>query len=122
MMRMLAGVGLISLVLVVLYSVKKIYDYRDLRMMETTGYYEDYDIYKAAQTFAQGASVDVIEEMLSKSYEFDPKRIEQTLTLALPERNNSDGGYSAFIQAVNQVLGEEVYNKYYHPVNNLTRS
>ncbi|MBT2288916.1 hypothetical protein J7E73_07125 [Paenibacillus albidus] len=73
MMRILAGVGLLSLSLLVLYSVKKVYGYRDMRD------------------------------------ELDVMQIEQVLSLALPYRNDSDGGYDAFIQAVNQVLGEEVY-------------
>ncbi|WP_189028869.1 hypothetical protein [Paenibacillus albidus] len=109
MMRILAGVGLLSLSLLVLYSVKKVYDYRDMREMDPTVYYEDYGIYKAAKVFAEGVPVNVIEEMLSKSYELDVMQIEQILSLALPYRNDSDGGYDAFIQAVNQVLGEEVY-------------
>jgi len=107
---MLAVLGMISLVAAVLYCLKKFYDYRDLRMMDTTGYCEDCDIYKAARAFAKGAPVDVIKERLSRSYEFDSMRVEQTLALALPHRNDSDGGYQAFLKAVNQVIGEEVYN------------
>ncbi|WP_336078390.1 hypothetical protein [Paenibacillus sp. 203] len=30
--------------------------------------------------------------------------------LALPHRNDTDGGYLAFIKAVNRVLGQEVYS------------
>lgn len=115
MMRILAGAGLLSLSLLVLYSVKKIYEYRDIRRMDASkGFYEDCGIYKAADAFAQGASVQVMEKMLSMSYELNPERIEETLVLAFPHQNDSDGGYRAFIQAVNQVLEEDIYqvNRY----------
>ncbi|BCG58771.1 hypothetical protein [Paenibacillus sp. URB8-2] len=106
----LTTVVLILILLAVLYSAKKIYDFIDKQKVTRAGYYEDYGIYKAAQMFANGAPADEIREILSNSYEFDDGRIEQTMLLALPHRNDSDGGYSAFIKAVNQVLAEEVYS------------
>ncbi|MDF2926617.1 MAG: hypothetical protein K0R57_5531 [Paenibacillaceae bacterium] len=108
-MRILAAVGLISLLVSGLYVVKKWCGSHALRTLQTTGYYEDAGVYKAAEAFARGAPAETVEAMLDQSYEFDRRRIGQTLTLALPYRNSVDGGYRAFIQAVNQVLEEEVY-------------
>lgn len=106
---MLASWGMLSIVVTVLYGTKKVSDYRDLRRTETLGYCEDCHIYKAARLFARGEPVRSIEDRLAKSYEFDPMRIQETLALALPHRSDLDGGYQAFLKAVNQVIGEEVY-------------
>ncbi|MCP3781165.1 MULTISPECIES: hypothetical protein [Paenibacillus] len=43
-------------------------------------------------------------------YELDENQVEETMLLALPHRNDTDGGYLAFIKAVNRVLGQEVYS------------
>lgn len=107
--KFLITTGLISILLAVLYLVKKVYDYADMRSWGKRICYENYDIYKAAQKFALGTSSDEIKRILENSYELDDKQIEQTMILALPHRNDSDGGYKAFTKAVNRVLGEEIY-------------
>ncbi|MCE3202749.1 hypothetical protein [Paenibacillus sonchi] len=106
---LLRNTGLISILLVVLYSIKKLYDVADMRKAEMQGCYENKDIYKAARKFAQGAPEDEVREILSGSYELDGRQIEQTMLLALASRQDRDGGYAAFLKAVNQVLGEDRY-------------
>ncbi|MFD1774816.1 hypothetical protein [Paenibacillus rhizophilus] len=96
--------------LVILYIAKKVSVYRGMVKPTASGGYEDYAVYHAAQKFAQGASLDEIRDILLSSYEFDQQRIEETMRLALPHRSDGDGGYRAFIKAVNQVLGEEIYD------------
>lgn len=102
--------GVIIIVLVILYIAKKVTVYLDLVKPTKSGGYEDYAVYQAAQKFAQGTSPDEIRDILLGSYEFDQQRIEEILRLALPHRIDGDGGYRAFIEAVNQVLGEAIYD------------
>ncbi|KAA9007563.1 hypothetical protein F4V43_03480 [Paenibacillus spiritus] len=71
--------------------------------------YEDMQVYRAAARFAEGASRAEMAALLNGSYQFDRLRIEETLRRALPGRADADGGYGAFIRAVNRTLGEEVY-------------
>ncbi|MNC15122.1 hypothetical protein D3C76_196510 [compost metagenome] len=106
---LLRNTGLISILLAVLYSIKRIYDVADMRKVQMQGSYENKDIYKAARKFADGAPEDEIRGILSGSYELDDRQIEQTMLLALASRQDRDGGYEALIQAVNQVLGVERY-------------
>ncbi|KWX80343.1 hypothetical protein [Paenibacillus jilunlii] len=106
---LLRNTGLISILLVVLYSIKKIYDVADMRKAGMQGCYENKDIYKAALKFAQGAPEAEIREILSSSYELDDRQVGQTMQLALASRQDGDGGYAAFLKAVNQVLGEDRY-------------
>ncbi|MBP1312446.1 hypothetical protein JOD82_005592 [Paenibacillus sp. 1182] len=110
MNEILTIAGLISIVLAVLYFVKKIYDFIDLQKLTRKDIYENYDIYKAAQKFALGTPVDEIREILTNSYELDDNQVEETMLLALPHRHDTDGGYLAFIKAVNRVLEQEVYS------------
>ncbi|QDY82607.1 hypothetical protein FQU75_03890 [Paenibacillus polymyxa] len=110
MNEILTMTGLILIVLVVLYSVKKIYDFIDMQNMIQRDIYENYEIYRAAQKFAFGTPVDEIREILTNSYELDDNQIKETMLLALPHRTDPDGGYLAFIKAVNWVLGQEIYN------------
>ncbi|MGR6127496.1 hypothetical protein [Paenibacillus sp. SER-28] len=110
MNEILTIAGLISIVLPVLYSVKKKYDFIDLQKMTRKDIYENYDVYKAAQKFALGTPVDEIREILTNSYELDENPVKGTMLLALSHRNDTDGGYLAFIKAVNRVLGQEVYS------------
>ncbi|AHV97447.1 hypothetical protein [Paenibacillus sabinae] len=102
--------GVIIIVLVILYIAKKVSAYLNLVKPTISGGYEDNAVYQAAQKFAQGVSHDEIRDILLGSYEFDQQRIEMILRLALPHRTDGDGGYRAFIEAVNQVLGEEIYH------------
>ncbi|ADO56573.1 hypothetical protein [Paenibacillus polymyxa] len=110
MNEILTIAGLILLVLAVLFSVKKIYDFIDMQKVIQRDTYENYDIYRAAQKFAFGTPVDEIREILTNSYELDDKQIEETMLLALPHRTDTDGGYLAFIKAVNRVLGQDIYS------------
>ncbi|KYG97126.1 hypothetical protein ABEW24_24480 [Paenibacillus jamilae] len=110
MNEILTIAGLISIVLPVLHFVKKIYDFIDLQKVTRKDIYENYDVYKAAQKFALGTTVDEIREILTNSYELDENQVEETVLLALSHRNDTDGGYLVFIKAVNRVLGQEVYS------------
>ncbi|MDQ0195285.1 hypothetical protein [Paenibacillus wynnii] len=105
--ELLRNVGLISIMLVLLYAIKKIYDNTYL---QRAGLYEDDNVYKAAEEFAQGAPSNDVRGILSNCYDIDDKGMEKILSLALPHRTQKDGGYSAFIKAVNKVLGEDVYS------------
>ncbi|MRN55000.1 hypothetical protein [Paenibacillus monticola] len=53
MNELLKNVGLISIIMVLLYIIKKIYDYSYFKNL---GLYEDDDIDKAAEEFAQRAA------------------------------------------------------------------
>ncbi|MNI02574.1 hypothetical protein D3C73_554560 [compost metagenome] len=106
---LLRNTGLISILLVVLYSIKKLYDVADMRKAGMQGWYENKEIYKAARMFAQGAPDDEIKGILSGSYELDDRQIGQAMLLALASRQDRDGGYAGFLKAVNQVLGEDRY-------------
>lgn len=53
MNELLKNVGLISIIMVLLYIIKKIYDYSYLKNL---GLYEDDNIVKAAEEFAQRAA------------------------------------------------------------------
>ncbi|MNL72714.1 hypothetical protein D3C87_1980670 [compost metagenome] len=47
--------------------------------------------------------------MMADSYELDSRQVEAALSMAAPHREDADGGYNAFLSAINQVLGGEVY-------------
>jgi hypothetical protein len=74
------------------------------------GWYEDNLIYKAADAFASGKKVEGITEMMEGSYQLDTAQIEAALSMAAAHRGDADGGYYAFLCAINKVLGHEVYH------------
>lgn len=103
---MFRNIGLLTVITTLLVLIKKRYDWIGLQQ---EGCYENCDVYKAADRFANGASPEEVRAILADSFEFDPKGTEQILARALPRRMEPDGGHQAFIQAVNQVLGEDIY-------------
>ncbi|MCL6604968.1 MAG: hypothetical protein K6T94_19055 [Paenibacillus sp.] len=107
MEELLRNVGLISIMLVLMYTIKKIYDNIYL---QRAGLYEDDNVYKAAKEFAQGAPLEDVRGILTNCIDFDDKGMEKIMSLAHPYRTQKDGGYQAFIKAVNNVLGEDVYS------------
>ncbi|MNM06851.1 hypothetical protein D3C81_168760 [compost metagenome] len=101
--------GIIALIVVFLYLVKKFWDKRYFDKLTEGGIYEDRIVYQAAEQFAKGVPAERIMELLLTSYEFNEAMAQDTLRMALPHRKDGDGGYQGFIQAANQVLGDEVY-------------
>ncbi|SET11800.1 hypothetical protein [Paenibacillus sp. NFR01] len=107
-------VGLMCTVLVVLYAARKItFRLELIRSSQEIGAlpYEDSAIYKAAQAFASGRPADEVKQGLSGSYQLNPGDAERIIAAALPNRADVDGGYGAFLQAVNDVLGGDVYQR-----------
>lgn len=103
---LLRNIGLAAVLTALLVLVKRKYD---RLYLEQEVSYEDYTVYKAAADFARGASAEEVRERLAACYLFDAKGIEEVLEQARQHREEQDGGYQAFIQAVNKVLGKEIY-------------
>ncbi len=106
-MSILESIGLISISLLLLYIFKKIFEC----LSERTDYQADGRVYKAAGEFARGASSDDIRSVLANCIDFDERDAEEILSRALPHRADGDGGYGAFLKAVNEALGEDVYGE-----------
>jgi hypothetical protein len=104
----LAKIGLITIVLLLLYIIKKISDYF---YFKKDNYQENDKVYKAAREFAQGAPFDDISGLLANCIDFDEEDTEEVLSRSFPHRTDEDGGYNAFIKAVNKVLGGDVYRE-----------
>jgi hypothetical protein len=103
---LLRNIGLVTVITALLVLIKRKYN---RIYLEQEGCYEDYAVYKAADRFAGGASVEEVKNMLAACFEFDAGGTEAVLAEALPHRHEQDGGYRAFIHAVNKVLGDEIY-------------
>lgn len=110
-MSFLESMGLAAISLLALYLIKRISEYLDWKK---TGYQQDDRVYKAAGEFAHGASPGDIRRILINCINFDEEDIEEILSRTLPHRIDKDGGYLAFIKAVNKVLGQEVYSESHH--------
>jgi len=54
--------------------------------------------------------LDVVKTILSDCLDFDAECAEEAMSLSIPHRPDRDGGYKALIRAVNNVLGEDVYD------------
>ena len=108
MKSFLENAGMIAIALLVIFSLKKIYDYEYLKR---AGYYEDDKVYQAADQFARGLSPDHIKSILASCVDFDGEDAETIVLKASPHRADKDGGYRAFIKSVNRVLGEAVYSE-----------
>ncbi|WNS45347.1 hypothetical protein [Paenibacillus sp. MMS20-IR301] len=102
----LRNIGWLTAVTALLVLVKR--RYARLALQQESGY-ENNEVYKAASMFAGGGPVEEVSRMLTASFEFSAEGIEMILARALPCRGDADGGYAAFVGAVNKVLGEEVY-------------
>lgn len=106
--------GIMCIVWVVFYAARKItFRLELIRSSQESGalQYEDSEIYKAAQAFASGRPADEVKQRLSGSYQLNSGDAERIIAAALPNRADPDGGYGAFLQAVNDVLGGEVYRR-----------
>lgn len=104
----LANVGLMAICLVIIYGYKKMVEYYDLKRLS---FYKDKKGYKAADEFIQGAPYDDVKVLLASCCDFDEKDAEEILSRAIRHKTDKDGGYRAFIRAVNKVLGEDVYSE-----------
>ena len=101
MNSILANIGLLEIAIFIIYSIKKIDGYIDDKK---TGTNLSDKVYRAAKAFSQGESADDIRKILMNCIDFDGEDIEEVLELALPHRTDDDGGYNAFVVAVNKVL------------------
>ncbi|MEK4852305.1 hypothetical protein NST04_20825 [Paenibacillus sp. FSL H7-0756] len=101
------NIGWVTVLTALLVLIKRQYD-RIYLLQECT--YENSGVYAAAARFAGGASAREVSELLVTSFEFDRQETEVILAWALPHRMEADGGYGAFIGAVNRVLGKEIYH------------
>jgi len=106
MYEFLSKTGLIAIALVIFYCIKKIDDYYYYKKSTYVG---DEKIYKAAMAFAQGKSINEIRNILENCIDFDENDVQEILTIASSHRSDIDHGYSAFIQAVNLTLGENIH-------------
>lgn len=103
---MFRNIGLVTVLTALLVLIKRKYD---RVYLQQEGCYEDSTVYAAADKFANGATAGEVRDILATCFEFDKKGTEEILALALPHRIEQDGGYGAFIQAVNKVLGDDIY-------------
>lgn len=72
-------------------------------------YTPDPKVYEAARAFAMQSSEEIIRDILLKSIDFEEEDIDELMSMVEFHKNDIDGGYSAFIKAVNQLLGNEIY-------------
>ncbi len=108
----LVKVGLIALFILLLLLIKVIDDYlyfRKLRLLgEDTTHADQEKFYKAADLFAKDGSLDEIKDLLLHFIDFEDEDVEEILVLSFPHKKDKDGGYSAFIKAVNKVSGHKL--------------
>lgn len=104
----LRNIGLVSVLTVVLVMIQKAYRRLELLRVQDCSY-ENSGVYAAAAKFAGGAAAGEVRAQLAASFEFNRQEIERIVDWALPHRMEPDGGYGAFLQGVNRVLGQEVY-------------
>lgn len=104
----LKSFGLLAIFFVIVYGYKKIQDYYELKRL---GLHENEKVYRAAGQFAGGAPSEKVQAMLESCPELDGPDVAKILTGALPHRADRDGGYRAFIRAVNQAVGDELYDE-----------
>jgi hypothetical protein len=97
----LTQVGLLAIAIFIIYIIKKLDGYFDDKK---TGTNLSDKVYRAAKAFSQGESADEMRNILMNCIDFDGEDIEEVIALAFPHRTDSDGGYNAFIEAVNKVL------------------
>lgn len=107
----LDNIGVIAIVIIIIYCFKKIIEHEEEKHIS---FYESKKIYEAAEKFSKGASSDDVAILLESSLEFDATDAEKVLSLSLPHRSDTDGGYNEFINSVNKVLKGSVYNGRYH--------
>ncbi|MBP1907145.1 hypothetical protein J2Z32_003810 [Paenibacillus turicensis] len=122
MYELIKNIEQLSVVLIIFFAGKKFFAYMDFvhQFSKSNGVleqYEDCNVYKAAVAFANGASNQGVKEMMLQNYQFNEDKINQILILAqknitkMDEQDELDdaGLANAFIDAVNESLGENVY-------------
>lgn len=107
-MSFLESIGLIAISLLVFYIIKKISNYIDWKRIS---YPQNEKVYRAAGEFVQGASYYDVMNLLESCIDFDGEDAAEIWAKALPHRTDEDGGYGAFIKAVNRVLGKDIYSE-----------
>jgi hypothetical protein len=113
MYEVLKNIEQLSFVMIIFFAGRKFFAYVELthlfgnRVLEQ---YEDCSVYKAAVAFADGASSQSVKEMMLESFQFSEDKINQILLLAQKNIKKMDDAASAFIDAVNELLGENVYH------------
>lgn len=104
----LRNIGWVSVLTVLLVMIKQRYRRLELLSVRDCDYVNS-GVYAAAAKFAGGAPAGEVQELLAASFEFSPQEIERIIDWALPHRVEPDGGYGAFLQGINRVLGMEIY-------------
>lgn len=108
----LKSIGFLAICFAIVFIYHKILEYYDLKRL---GFFENEKVYQAADAFAHRASSEEVKTLLESCNDFDVQNADKTLTWAIPHRTDKDGGYQAFIKAVNKVLGDDIYNERHHP-------
>lgn len=75
---------------------------------------KDNNVYKAAERFAAGASLNEVKNILINCFDLSEENAEDILTRSSPHKTDKDGGYRFFIRSVNKEVGENVYEEKYH--------
>lgn len=106
----LENFGLFAIFFLIVYGYKKILEYYELKRM---GLHENKNVYMAADAFSRGANADDVKGILENCFEFEEGDVEEILSRASPHKADKDGGYRAFIRAVNKAVGDEIYDERY---------
>ncbi len=101
------NIGILAVVSLIVYICKKILEWHDY---SRSSFCEDENVYRAADEFVHGASCDAVKAVLLGCLFLDAEDAEEIMSLSTPHRSDRDGGYRAFIRAVNKVLGEDIYD------------
>ena len=111
----LMNVGFFAVCVVIVIAYKKILSFYYQKRLE---FLKDNNVYKAAEKFADGASVIEVKRILVSCFDLNEKNVEEILSQSLSHRTDKDGGYRYFIRSVNKVLGEDIYSeKTSHKIN-----
>ena len=100
MNHILINAGFISIVVLIIYVIKKTVSY----FFDKTDLYISDKVYDAADAFSEGAEDEEIKSIMSKCIDFDKDDIEEVLSKTRSCRGDEDGGYQSFLQAVKKVL------------------
>ena len=103
--------GMVTITLVVLYCLKKLYDYYYLKQ---STFHENEKVYEAANAFAHGESFEDIESILANCIDFDKQDAEAIIHDSFSHKADADGGYRAFLRSVNKILDADVYDEKRH--------
>lgn len=104
MNSILIDIGILAIFCIIVYLCKQGFEYLRRPVL-----YESDKVYLAAEIFSSGAALNEVEALLNNCIEFDEADSVNVLNLALPHREDTDGGYSGFLHSVNIVLGHKTY-------------